>query len=99
MFVKIGSVGMFGMNSYIVGVEASIDAALPRFDALNTELKVPADARYLTIVGSAHCQVEGATHVSSQGLIHTYRLNQDAAYISIRASRQYGTKVYEAIFR
>ena len=67
--------------------------------ALNTELKVPADARYLTIVGSAHCQVEGTTHVSSQGLIHTYRLNQDAAYISIRASRQYGTKVYEAIFR
>ena len=34
MFVKIGSVGMFGMNSYIVGVEASIDAALPRFDVV-----------------------------------------------------------------
>ena len=67
--------------------------------ALNTELKVPAEARYLTIVGSAQCQVEGATHVSSQGLIHTYRLIPDAAYISIRANRQYGTKVYEAIFR
>ena len=34
MFVKIGSVGMFGMNSYIVGVEASIDNALPRFDVV-----------------------------------------------------------------
>ena len=34
MFVKIGSVGMFGMNSYIVGVEASIDSALPRFDVV-----------------------------------------------------------------
>ena len=34
MFVKIGSVGMFGMNSYIVGVEASIDTALPRFDVV-----------------------------------------------------------------
>lgn len=32
MFVKIASVGMFGMNSYEVGVEASIDNALPRFD-------------------------------------------------------------------
>lgn len=32
MFVKIGSVGMFGMNSYEVGVEASIDNSLPRFD-------------------------------------------------------------------
>ena len=32
MFVKINSVGMFGMNSYEVGVEASIDNALPRFD-------------------------------------------------------------------
>lgn len=34
MFVKIDSVGMFGMNSYIVGVEASIDTALPRFDVV-----------------------------------------------------------------
>ncbi len=32
MFVKIASVGMFGMNSYEVGVEASIDNSLPRFD-------------------------------------------------------------------
>ena len=32
MFVKVASVGMFGMNSYEVGVEASIDNALPRFD-------------------------------------------------------------------
>ena len=67
--------------------------------ALNTELSVPAGTRLLTIVGSAQCQVEGATHINSQGLIHTYRLNQDAESISIRASRQYGTKVYEAIFR
>lgn len=34
MFVRIDSVGMFGMNSYIVGVEASIDTALPRFDVV-----------------------------------------------------------------
>ena len=34
MFVKVASVGMFGMNSYIVGVEASIDTALPRFDVV-----------------------------------------------------------------
>ena len=67
--------------------------------ALNTELSVPAGTRLLTIVGSAQCQVEGATHINSHGLIHTYRLNQDAESISIRASRQYGTKVYEAIFR
>ena len=67
--------------------------------ALNTELQVPAGARVLTIVGSAQCQVDGATHVNSHGLIHTYRLNKDAAYIRIRASRQYGTKVFEAIFR
>ncbi len=67
--------------------------------ALNTELQVPAGARVLTIVGSAQCQVDGATHVNSHGLIHTYRLNKDAAYIRIQASRQYGTKVFEAIFR
>ena len=67
--------------------------------ALNTELEVPAGARNLTIVGSARCQVEGATHVGSTGLIHTYRLQKDAPVIRIRSGRQYGTKVYEAIFR
>lgn len=32
MFVRVNSVGMFGMNSYGVGVEASLDSGLPRFD-------------------------------------------------------------------
>ena len=66
---------------------------------LNTELAVPAGARTLTLVGSAHCQVEGATHINSQGLIHTYRINQDTDCIRIRSSRQYGTRMFEAIFR
>lgn len=67
--------------------------------ALNTELQVPANARTLTIVGSARCQVEGASYVNSNGIIHTFRLNKDTPSVRIRASRQYGTKVYEAIFR
>ncbi len=66
---------------------------------LDTEIAVPEGARFLTIVGSATCQVEGVSYVSSNGLIHTYRLNQDAASVRIRCTRQYGTKVYEAIFR
>ncbi len=32
MFVKVNSIGMFGMNSFGVGVEASIERGLPRFD-------------------------------------------------------------------
>lgn len=32
MFAKVGSIGMLGMNSYGVGVEASIDNGLSRFD-------------------------------------------------------------------
>ena len=67
--------------------------------SLNTELKVPEGARFITIVGSARCQVEGATHAGSNGLIHTYRLRPGTPVIRIRSSRQYGTKVYEAIFR
>ena len=67
--------------------------------SLNTELAVPADARMLTIVGSARCEVDGATHAGSTGIIHTYRINKDAGRVRIRANRQYGTKVYEAIFR
>ena len=67
--------------------------------SLNTELKVPAGARFITIVGSARCEVEGATHAGSTGLIHTYRLRPGAPVIRIRSSQQYGTKVYEAIFR
>ena len=66
---------------------------------LNTELAVPEGARTFILVGSAHCQVEGATHVNSQGLIHTYRINPDTGCIRIRASRQYGTRMFEAIFR
>lgn len=66
---------------------------------LDTERAVPAAARTLTIIGSARCQVDGATHVSSNGLIHTYRINKNAQMIRIRANRQFGTKVYEAIFR
>ncbi len=67
--------------------------------ALNTDLQVPAGARTLTVVGSARCQVEGATSMGSNGLIHTFRLDPAASTIRLRASRQYGTKVYEAIFR
>ena len=67
--------------------------------ALNTELHVPANARTLTIVGSARCQVEGATHVGSNGLIHTFRLNKGASSVRLRANRQYSTRIYEAIFR
>ena len=32
MFVKVNSIGMFGMNSFGVGVEASIERGMPRFD-------------------------------------------------------------------
>ncbi len=67
--------------------------------ALNTELPVPAGARYLTIVGSARCEVQGAAYAGSNGIIHTYRLDKDAYTVNIRANRQYGTKVFEAIFR
>ncbi len=68
--------------------------------ALNTELTVPEGARTLTVVSSARCEVEGgATHVGSHGMIHTYRLEPGAQQLRLRANRQYGTKVYEAIFR
>ena len=66
---------------------------------LNTEIDVPAGARSLTIVGSARCQVSGASPAGSNGLIHTYKLDPGATSIRIRANQQYGTKVYEAIFR
>lgn len=32
MFVRVNSIGMFGMNSFGVGVEASIERGMPRFD-------------------------------------------------------------------
>ena len=66
---------------------------------LNTKLEVPAGARILTIGGTAHCQVEGATYAGSNGSIHTFRLNRNVSAVRIRANRQYGTKVHEAIFR
>ncbi len=66
---------------------------------LNTELYVPEGARTLTIIGSARCEIDGVTHINSNGLIHTYRINPGTGSIRIRCSRQYGTKVYEAIFR
>ncbi len=34
MFVRVNSIGMFGMNSYGVGVEASLDNGMPRFDVV-----------------------------------------------------------------
>ena len=67
--------------------------------ALNTELQVPAGARTLTIVGSASCQVEGATRVGSDGLIQTFRLEEGVTTVRLRAFRQYGTRIHEAIFR
>lgn len=32
MFVRVNSIGLFGMNSYDVGVEATIERGFPRFD-------------------------------------------------------------------
>lgn len=32
MFIRVNSIGMFGMNSFGVGVEASIENGMPRFD-------------------------------------------------------------------
>lgn len=32
MFVKVNSIGLFGMDSYCVGVEASVDNGMVRFD-------------------------------------------------------------------
>ena len=32
MFVKVNSIGLFGMDSYEVGVEASVDNGMVRFD-------------------------------------------------------------------
>ncbi len=34
MFVRVNSIGMFGMSSFGVGVEASLDNGLPRFDVV-----------------------------------------------------------------
>ncbi len=34
MFVRVNSIGMFGMSSFGVGVEASIDSGMPRFDVV-----------------------------------------------------------------
>ena len=34
MFVRVNSIGMFGMTSFGVGVEASIDSGMPRFDVV-----------------------------------------------------------------
>ncbi len=34
MFVKVNSIGLFGMKSFGVGVEASLDNGLPRFDVV-----------------------------------------------------------------
>lgn len=34
MFVKVNSIGMLGMNSYNVGVEASVDKGMVRFDVV-----------------------------------------------------------------
>ena len=66
---------------------------------LNTELQVPAGARHFTVVGSARCQVEGgATHVGSDGLIHTFRLVDGVTTVRLHASRQYGTRIHEVIF-
>ena len=60
---------------------------------------MPEGSRTLTIVGSASCQVDNATYAGSHGLIHTYRVHKGAPSVRIHANRQYGTKVYEAIFR
>ena len=67
--------------------------------ALDTELQVPAGAGTFTIVGTAHCQVEGATHSCSNGFIQTYRINEGVNKLRLRANQQYGTHIYEAIFR
>ena len=32
MYARVNSIGMFGMNSFGVGVEATVDGGLPRFD-------------------------------------------------------------------
>ena len=65
---------------------------------LQTELQVPAGARCFTVVGSARCQVEGATHVGSAGLIHTFRLIDGETTVRLRADKQYGTRIHEVIF-
>lgn len=34
MYARVNSIGMFGMNSFGVGVEATVDGGLPRFDVV-----------------------------------------------------------------
>ena len=67
--------------------------------SLNTEINVPAGARTLIIVGSARCQVSGASYAGGSGLIQTFKLHAGTGSVRIHANRQYGTKMYEAIFR
>ena len=49
MFAKVSSVGLFGMNSYIVDVEADVSRGLPCFD----------------IVGLPDAAVQSARHFSA----------------------------------
>ena len=96
--ITIPSVDTAAMASSLTDCDFSTAYNTGEYE-LDTQLTVPEGARTLTIVGSASCQVENATYAGSNGLIHTYRVQKGATNVRIKAGRQYGTRVYEAIFR
>ena len=96
--ITIPSVDTAAMASSLTDCDFSTAYNTGEYE-LDTQLTVPEDARTLTIVGSASCQVENATYAGRNGLIHTYRVQKGATNVRIKAGRQYGTRVYEAIFR
>ena len=96
--ITIPSVDTAAMASSLTDCDFSTAYNTGEYE-LDTQLTVPEGARTLTIVGSATCQVENATYAGRNGLIHTYRVQKGATNVRIKAGRQYGTRVYEAIFR
>ena len=96
--ITIPSVDTAAMASSLTDCDFSTAYNTGEYE-LDTQLTVPEGARTLTIVGSASCQVENATYAGRNGLIHTYRVQKGATNVRIKAGRQYGTRVYEAIFR
>ena len=53
MFAKIISVGLFGMEAYMTGVEADISGGMPRFDVVGLPDTAVSESREREI-GRAH---------------------------------------------
>ena len=66
---------------------------------LSVQLTVPADMKEIVIVGTADCEVEGATFRSRSAHLSYYTLNADCKQLRISAKPQKGTFVSEVIFK